>query len=116
MRVSKILITILITTIPISVYSQDSSINQNKKDESQKNIVTVQKENNNKNEFAPQIKNPNDVVLTKDVEIKNLSTSSEKDKTVFGLKHSEWRIFGVTVLVLCIFIFGVVRYLLTKKQ
>ncbi len=113
MKVPKILISIVIVLGSLSVNSQDLS-NKNKKDETQ-NIVQEEKKSVKNNELVPKLKGPDDIVIRKDIELKN-QTTNEDQKSFFDLKTNERMVIGFTILVLCFLVFGLVRYFLTGKQ
>lgn len=120
MKLSKIFITLLLMCGSLSVNSQDSS-NLTKKDETQKSVVIVQSENKkqertNNTELLPEFGDPKKTFIKKEVEIKNESKKEDKDNTFFGLNRNEFKWIGITVIVSCLFLFGVIRYFLTGKQ
>lgn len=118
MKLNKFTLGLLLVLTSMTVYSQNSTSLQNKQDDTQKSVVIGQHEGqkqNNVNELVPKLKGPDDMVIRKDVEVKNQSTS-ENQKSFFDLKSNERIMIGLLVLVLCFFIFGLVRYFLTGKQ
>lgn len=118
MKLSKYLLILVISFTCSSVYSQNSTSLQNKQDDTQKSFVVGQQGNqnqNNVNELVPKLKGPDDMVVRKDVEVKNQSTS-ENQKSFFDLKSNERVMIGFTILVLGFLIYGLVRYFLTGKQ
>jgi hypothetical protein len=109
---------LILVITSMTVNSQNSTLVQNKQDDTQKSVVISQQEGqkqNNVNELVPKLKGPDDMATRKDIEVKNQSPN-ENQKSFFDLKSNERIMIGLLVLVLCFFIFGLVRYFLTGKQ
>lgn len=115
---NKFTLSLILVITSMTVNSQNSTLVQNKQDDTQKSVVISQQESqkqNNANELVPKLKGPDDMVIKKDIEVKNQSTN-QNQKSFFDLKSNERVMIGFTVLVLGFLIYGLVRYILTGKQ
>lgn len=118
MKIDNLIFSSILVLTSMTVNSQNLISVQNQQVDTQKSNVIGQQESqkqNNVNELVPKLKGPDDMVVRKDVEVKNQSTS-ENQKSFFDLKSNERIIIGFTILVLGFLIYGLVRYFLTGKQ